>query len=162
MEYLQRNNELVYRATYRGSSKSPLTHSKLPEEFYEYVNLTSLTVSFTSIKSLRIVRPWFESLTYLDLSHNSLLTALPKGFSELKVLRILYLNNTKVENLPEDFDELNQLFYLNISYNLSLKPPAQAGLPLPQSIECLCIQKTRIKKEDVLDLDLPKLLELYC
>ena len=161
MEYLQKNSELVYRANYSGSPKYPLMNYELPEEFDDYVNLTSLTVSFTYIKCLRVVRPWFDSLTYLDLSHNSLLTTLPKDFCKLRALRMLYLNNTELEELPGNLDKLDQLFLLNISYNFSLKRPEQGGLVLPLSLECILIKKTSIKKADILDLGLPKLVELY-
>jgi Leucine-rich repeat (LRR) protein len=89
---------------------------KLPVSFSKIANLKYLHISNSSqFKELPDNIGELINLEMLNLTDCHLINKLPKSFSSLRKLKYLYLGSTKIESLPDGFENLLELEYLAIN-----------------------------------------------
>uniref|UniRef100_A0A8C1VLD6 Protein scribble homolog n=1 Tax=Cyprinus carpio TaxID=7962 RepID=A0A8C1VLD6_CYPCA len=108
---------------------------KLPKPFFRLHNLRKLGLSDNEIQKLPPDVANFTQLVELDISRNEIFThtscVLPDGFTQLRGLAHLSLNDVSLQSLPNDIGNLSNLVTLELRENLLKSLPS---LPINLSL----------------------------
>jgi leucine-rich repeat protein SHOC2 len=145
--------------------------TKLPESLKKLTKLKYLCCS--SNRNLTEIPSWLNQMTQLKDIHfmdcdiqnevdltgltnleqvafdfNENLTKCPKGLGGAKKLKRLSLSNCNISEIPSDVLNCEQMFMLDLHFNLNLKKVPLNLTKMP-NLHAICIDDTSISKEDV-------------